>query len=273
MHAERTITYADPSARRWLPGVELGNQELFQGVDPEALEPFLRDCRVESLPAGDVLIEIGHANKQLYLLLEGSLGVHLGSPEEPALLHAHPGETVGELSLIDGRSCSAHVVAATPCRVLVLDEELVWLLVNTFHAVSTNLLFTLARRLRHGNNLISEDRQQIRRYQFQTTIDGLTELFNRYWLDKMLPRQMERSRRSGQPLCVLMFDIDYFKRVNDEFGHPAGDDVIRQVARCLRNHVRALDLPARYGGEEFALICPSTTLEAASCLGLPVTHI
>jgi len=266
MHAARTISYADSNSRRRLPGIELDNQELFRGVEPEALEPFLRDCRIETLPAGDVLIEAGHANTQLYLLLDGSLGVHLGSPEEPPLVHAKPGETIGELSLIDGRAGLAHVVAATECRVMVLDEELVWLLVNTFHAVSTNLLFTLARRLRHGNELISEDRQQIREYQFQATVDGLTELFNRYWLDKMLPRQMERSRRSGLPLCVLMLDIDHFKRVNDEFGHPAGDEVIREVARRLRDNIRALDLPARYGGEEFALICPSTSLDAA--LGL-----
>ena len=117
--------------------------------------------------------------------------------------------------------------------------------------------------MRHGNDVIAEDRQQIREYQFQATIDGLTELFNRYWLDKMLPRAMERCRRSGEPLSLVMLDIDHFKRVNDLFGHPIGDEVIRRVSRNLRANIRALDLPARYGGEEFILICPNTSKGAA----------
>ena len=263
MHPERNLHYLFSSGRRTLPRMALGGIEFFQGVDPNQLEPFLRDCIVTELPAGDVLITAGEPNRHLYVLLEGALGVHLDSPQEPPLLHVEPGETVGELSLIDGKPSSAWVVAATECRVLVLDEELVWLLANTFHAVSSNLLFVLARRMRHGNGVIAEDRQQIREYQFQATIDGLTELFNRYWLDKMLPRAMERSRRSGEPLSLVMLDIDHFKRVNDLFGHPIGDEVIRRVSRNLRANIRALDLPARYGGEEFVLICPNTSKGAA----------
>lgn len=258
-----------PAGQAPAPGVsaaELGRQELLRGVDPAALVPFLSASRILHLETGEVLIEAGRTSGELYLLLEGTLGVHLGGAQEPALLHVEAGETTGELSLIDGKPGSAHVIAATPCRILALDEEIVWLLVNTFHAVSTNLLFTLARRLRHGNALICEDRQQLRRYRFQATVDGLTELFNRHWLDLMLPRQVERSRRSHEPLCLVMLDIDHFKQVNDEFGHPVGDEVIRQVARGLRGHVRALDLPARYGGEEFVLICPDTTADAARAL-------
>jgi len=244
----------------------IGPQELFRGVEAASLEPILRETSVMSLDPGQVLIGAEQTNRHLYLVLEGRFAVHLGSLDEPPLVHVTPGESIGELSLIDGRPSSAWVVAENDARVLALDEELVWLLVNTFHAVSSNLLYILARRLRYGNDVISEDRQQLREYRFQATIDSLTELFNRHWLGKMLPRLVERSHRSSEPLSLLMFDIDHFKRVNDKLGHPAGDAVLREVATRLRAGIRALDLPARYGGEEFVLVCPGTGGDAAAGL-------
>jgi diguanylate cyclase (GGDEF)-like protein len=93
--------------------------------------------------------------------------------------------------------------------------------------------------------------------------DGLTSLYNRRTLDRLLPEAIARARRSKQPLAVVLTDIDHFKNVNDTYGHAVGDDVIRSVARALSSTARASDVVARYGGEEFCLVLEGTDASGA----------
>ena len=94
-------------------------------------------------------------------------------------------------------------------------------------------------------------------------MDSLTGLANRRYFDEQAVNEFSRARRLGHSLTLLMFDIDHFKRVNDQYGHPVGDDVIRRVATIGRQQVRALDLLGRYGGEEFIGLLLECPLEAA----------
>jgi diguanylate cyclase (GGDEF)-like protein len=88
--------------------------------------------------------------------------------------------------------------------------------------------------------------------------DGLTGLYNHRHFHERLTLEVERSQRSGLPLSLLMLDVDNFKQFNDTFGHPSGDEVLRQLARVLADTRRANDVVARYGGEEFAVILVDT---------------
>jgi diguanylate cyclase (GGDEF)-like protein len=88
--------------------------------------------------------------------------------------------------------------------------------------------------------------------------DGLTGLYNHRHFHERLALEVERSQRSGLPLSLLMLDVDHFKQFNDAYGHPAGDEVLRQLARVLADARRANDVVARYGGEEFAVILVDT---------------
>ena len=96
--------------------------------------------------------------------------------------------------------------------------------------------------------------------------DSLTGLRNRRGFDIALAAEVATSRSSGRPLSLIMADIDYFKSINDRYGHPAGDDVLRWFARILSANMKGRDTVARYGGEEFAIILPQTTLENAATL-------
>lgn len=93
--------------------------------------------------------------------------------------------------------------------------------------------------------------------------DGLTGLKNHRAFHEALHSLVQMAERLQQPLSLIMLDIDYFKQFNDNFGHPAGDELLRQAAQVLRDSARAYDIAARYGGEEFALLLPNTTLEQA----------
>ncbi len=93
--------------------------------------------------------------------------------------------------------------------------------------------------------------------------DELTGLSNRRMFNYLMEREINRSRRYGRPLSLVMIDIDYFKKINDTWGHPAGDLVLRELGALMRENFRRLDVPVRYGGEEFAAILPETSLEEA----------
>jgi diguanylate cyclase (GGDEF)-like protein len=88
--------------------------------------------------------------------------------------------------------------------------------------------------------------------------DSLTGLYNRWYVLEKIDVEINRSVRHGSPMSVLMLDIDHFKRVNDSFGHSAGDEVLRSVGQVLRESCRVYDVPGRYGGEEFCIVLPET---------------
>lgn len=97
--------------------------------------------------------------------------------------------------------------------------------------------------------------------------DSLTGLYNRRYFESAFPRELARSKRYQDPLALLLIDVDRFKTINDEFGHPEGDRVLMRLSGFLSDSVRAADIACRYGGEEFAVILPSTTLDVAARLG------
>jgi len=93
--------------------------------------------------------------------------------------------------------------------------------------------------------------------------DGLTGLFNHRNFQEKLTAEFRRLERFSASLSLLLIDIDFFKKINDSYGHPAGDEVLREVSRIIRETIRSVDIPARYGGEEFAALLPGTNHEGA----------
>lgn len=111
-----------------------------------------------------------------------------------------------------------------------------------------------------GGNIEAQYHEEIYRL---TTIDGLTQVFNKRYFTETLEREISRCRRYGRQLSMVLIDLDHFKRINDEHGHLAGDSVLKQLAMLLRGQLRREDVLARFGGEEFAIILPEIGLKSA----------
>ncbi|WP_130471858.1 GGDEF domain-containing protein [Candidatus Magnetaquicoccus inordinatus] len=243
---------------------------LFVGIAVEEYLSLLHGCVVRESKAGEVLIAPGGINRNVMLILSGSLSIHLGHyPSEPVGL-VKTGESVGELSIIGHSLTSAWVVSATDCKLLIIDEERVWALIDQVPAIARNLLLILAGWINSVNRRILEQREQIDMLQEVARIDALTGLFNRRWFDESLHRFM--SGRQQRPVTLILLDIDHFKRFNDAYGHPGGDQALRVLADVLKASVRPDDVAARYGGEEFAIILPETSLSAAVVVAERIRH-
>jgi diguanylate cyclase (GGDEF)-like protein len=139
-------------------------------------------------------------------------------------------------------------------RVQGLDAGAVDFVTKPFDAFELRARVNAALRTKQMQDLLIQ----------HAKIDPLTGLPNRRALDERLQQEWARLLRHGGNLSVIMADIDHFKNVNDRFGHPAGDEVLRHVARMLAAGCRESDVPARYGGEEFVVITPETSLSDAA---------
>ena len=113
---------------------------------------------------------------------------------------------------------------------------------------------------------ITEESMIIKYFEELSIKDALTGICNRRCLEDKLEEYLTLAKRYNRPLSVIMFDIDFFKHINDSYGHDVGDKVLKTIANIVSSNIRATDILARYGGEEFVIIAPETTLEDAKAL-------
>src|SRR6202035_1488032 len=121
----------------------------------------------------------------------------------------------------------------------------------------------LEERLTLSKSEISNLQQSLEAIRAESLTDPLTGLGNRKYFDRSIEMAVQNALATGEPLSLLMFDIDHFKSFNDSYGHLTGDQVLRLVGMSLKQTIKGQDITARYGGEEFAVVLPNTALRQA----------
>ena len=144
------------------------------------------------------------------------------------------------------------------------DGDTVWFFLNIEPIFKNNIKI--------GYRSISEDITNKKKIEKLSITDQLTQLYNRHKLESSFIIEIERAKRYQHPLSMILLDIDYFKSVNDDFGHDIGDETLKCVAKILKNSIRLTDIVGRWGGEEFILIVPNTDLQDAQKLAEKIRH-
>ncbi len=127
----------------------------------------------------------------------------------------------------------------------------------------TEQMAQLASRVRQMEQEAEENRASLSRHRHKATHDSLTQLPNREAYDERLAHEVQRWARYGHPLTLAVCDVDHFKRINDQFGHQAGDRVLKVITKAIRRRLREVDFFGRYGGEEFVILMPETRAQDA----------
>jgi len=189
-------------------------------------------------------VEVGPWNRILIgdkVVIENDLGRH---PYDAGLFQES-----------NSRMCIALVSFGQTLGVLVLESARE----KAFDPMSRRTLESLADICATA----IQNAQHVDRVRQLAYLDGLTGIFNRRFFEMRIGEEIERAKRFDSHLSVVLVDIDQFKRLNDEFGHLLGDEVLRQVSSIFSDHLRKIDVVCRYGGEEFAILLPETNPKSA----------
>jgi len=238
----------------------LASLRLFRRVDVDAIAGLLAQCSERVLRQGELLLDPERANHVLYIVLKGELQVLRRPDSRIPLAWVGAGECVGEMSFIEATLPSAYVNAGVDSRLLAVPHELLESLISAQPQFAVNLMQVLSERIRSNNLALANSLEAQQRYRSAAERDALTGLHNRRWMQEIFPAQLEVCGRIGQPAALLLIDIDYFKRVNDGYGHAVGDQALVHLARMFTERLRPTDLCARFGGEEFIVLMPATAL-------------
>jgi diguanylate cyclase (GGDEF)-like protein len=245
----------------------LDSLQLFKGVNPDDVQALLQRCERRDLAGGDILLAPTEHNENVFIILSGSVNIHVGSPEAPVLTTMEAGDCVGEMSIIEDRDPSAYVIGAENTHLLVIHQSVLWNMVDASHEFAKNLLVVLSKRVRSHNRVIARNYGRLRRFERHATTDALTNLANRHAMQTAFPKLIEVCHDKGKPVSLMMIDVDNFKQFNDMLGHIAGDRALSVVSKILRQQFRQRDLLVRYGGDEFAVLLPDAKLDEAIAIG------
>ncbi len=246
-------------------GYPLSELQLFRDADDAAaIAQRLAGCAVVRVEAGQPVADGQRA--RLYIVLRGALAVAADTRTGMAdgtVSKVLPGESVGEQSVLDEETNLSSITALEQSELLVIEADLVWQLIDASNALARNLLRLLSFRIRAANAQLRRRQKLGEFYRQLSMIDGLTGLYNRAWLNDVLPTMVAAAHGAGTPLALIMIDLDHFKKFNDSHGHLAGDQALRTAAQVLSGALRPTDCAVRYGGEEMMVLLPDTSDKVA----------
>ncbi len=238
--------------------------QLFQGADQAVVRKLVAPCPVVHVAAGQPLRTDGRA---LYVVLRGALSVGADIrtyTNDGSISKVLPGECVGEQTVVDEDASLSAITALEDADVLAIDAQTVWKLIDESNGTARNLLRLLSFRIRAANAQLRRRQKVGEFYRQMSMVDGLTGLYNRAWLNELLPQLVGQAHGVEQPLSLIMVDLDHFKKFNDSHGHLAGDQALRAAAQAISNALRPSDFAVRYGGEEMMVLLPDTGADVAA---------
>jgi len=237
---------------------------LLTWMEQRQTEPFIKQRVCQ---AGEIIIRENEPGDIFYILHSGQTVVIKGEIENPTILgFRNKGEAIGEMALLENLPRSATVIALNTVSLLSLSREMFYQFLIENPTFSIHLMNILSGRIRKADeermrSYIREKEQVValETLSRQATHDPLTGLFNRRYLDQILYGEIAHARQSGSLMGIIMADVDHFKKINDTYGHQAGDLMLKESGKLMKSCVRSADIVCRYGGEEFVILMPGAS--------------
>ena len=250
----------------------LSTVRIFADLEPKELRAMRAMLRPHELEAGQVLFREGDPGGALFVVQSGSIGisVRLADGQSLEIAGFGPGDFFGEMSIFENEPRSATCQAKGPCRLLSLHQDDLFRHMaagpSSAARIMRQMLAITRRRLEDTGEFLSDMVQWGEEARRRAITDPLTGLYNRRYLDEALEEYMMKARDSGQPLALVMLDLDHFREINEGYSQEMGDKLLVAAAGVFRRHLRHTDVAARYGGDEFTFLLPATDAQTAGAV-------
>jgi len=243
--------------------------EIFSSLSPEELSRVRLLMKRHEVPENWVLFREGDVGRLMYIVLSGTVAISILSNGEEELEVSRVGEGsfFGEMSILEKDVRSATCKTVDDCTLLSLDSDAFSRLMDDEPAaaikIMQRMLNTSTNRLQKTGAFLSDMVKWGENARIRAVTDDFTGLYNRRFFDEALDSAVTESLRNGQPLSLVILDLDRFGSLNAEYGESAGDEVLLAVVPAFVSAFGSTDILARYGGDEFAFILPGRSGENA----------
>jgi diguanylate cyclase (GGDEF)-like protein len=245
---------------------------IFSSLKEDEIKVIAKNLKLIPVKTGTILCKEGEEGPELYILKKGKIAgtINLPDGKQKEIVVFNAGDFFGEMSIFENAPRSATCYAMEKGELFKLHKDKFFKVIESNPDIAIKVMYKMlnitTQRLRKTGSLVSDMVRWGDAASKRAITDELTGAYNRRFLDNSLDDYVEAARTGGKHLCLIMADLDYFRQINEAYGHEMGDRAILEAVKVFKKHLRSKDILARYGGDEFTVILPETALEEASTI-------
>ena len=244
--------------------------EIFSLLDKDELKVIKDNLNFKEMPDAKPLFEQGDEGKEMFIVKKGTIAISIKLPtgEERVLAQFSPGDFFGEMTIFENAPRSATCKPKGNSSLYSLMADKFFELMKNHPEIAIKIMYKMlnatTQRLRNTGGFLTDMVRWGEDASKRAITDQFTGCYNRRFLDDKIEDIYKTAKNNNEPFCLVMIDLDYFRLINESYGHEVGDNSILEIVKVFKEHLRKKDIIARYGGDEFTVLMPDTKMEEAS---------